>query len=142
MAMTDMKDNAAILGNTALMTVDDQYIVNQRVGLLRSNGYKKTSYAYIYLLTNSFDFLKDLRSRANSGVQVNLSSSEIKSSPIWIASKDVNEEFNSLTEPLLTMIMNNDIENQRLAELRDTLLPKLMSGELNVSDIELQADKF
>lgn len=51
MAMTDMKDNVAILGNTALMAVDDQYIVNQRVGLLRSNGYKSTSYAYIYLLT-------------------------------------------------------------------------------------------
>ena len=137
MAMTDMKDNVAILGNTALMTVDNQYIVNQRVGLLRSNGYKNTSYAYIYLLTNSFDFLRDLRSRANSGVQVNLSSTEIKNSPVWIASENINEEFNSLTEPLLTMIMNNDNENQRLAEIRDTLLPKLMSGELDVSDIEL-----
>ncbi len=136
MAMTDMKDNVAILGNTALMTVDNQYIVNQRVGLLRSNGYKNTSYAYIYLLTNSFDFLKDLRSRANSGVQVNLSSTEIKNSPVWIASENINEEFNSLTEPLLTMIMNNDNENQRLAELRDTLLPKLMSGELDVSEID------
>ncbi len=137
MAMTDMKDNVAILGNTALMTVDSQYIVNQRVGLLRSNGYKSTSYAYIYLLTNSFDFLKDLRSRANSGVQVNLSSSEIKTSPVWIATDEVNKEFNALTEPLLSMIMANDIENQRLADLRDALLPRLMSGELDVSDIDL-----
>ena len=137
MAMTDMKDNVAILGNTALMTLDNQYIVNQRVGLLRSNGYKGTSYAYIYLLTNSFDFLKDLRSRANSGVQVNLSSNEIKNSPVLIASNAVNEEFNALTEPLLIMIMANDIENQRLATLRDTLLPKLISGELDVSSLEL-----
>jgi len=137
MAMTDMKDNVAILGNTALMTVDNQYIVNQRVGLLRSNGYKSTSYAYIYLLTNSFDFLKDLRSRANSGVQVNLSSSEIKASPIWIATDEVNKEFNALTEPLLSMIMTNDTENQRLADLRDTLLPRLMSGELDVSNLDI-----
>ena len=137
MAMTDMKDNVAILGNTALMTVDNQYIVNQRVGLLRSNGYKSTSYAYIYLLTNSFDFLKDLRSRANSGVQVNLSSTEIKASPVWIATDAVNKEFNSLTEPLLTMIMTNDIENQRLASIRDTLLSQLMSGELDVSELSL-----
>ena len=137
MAMTDMKDNVAILGNTALMTVDDQYIVNQRVGLLRSNGYKSTSYAYIYLLTNSFDFLKDLRSRANSGVQVNLSSSEIKASPVWIATDEVNKEFNALTEPLLSMIMSNDIENQRLAGLRDILLPRLMSGELDVSNLDI-----
>ena len=137
MAMTDMKDNVAILGNTALMTVDDQYIVNQRVGLLRSNGYKSTSFAYIYLLTNSFDFLNNLRSRANRGVQVNLSSAEIKSSPIWIATDAVNKEFNSLTEPLLTMIMANDIENQKLADMRDSLLPRLMSGEIDVSDLDL-----
>lgn len=135
MAMTDMKDNVAILGNTALMTVDNQYIVNQHVGLLRSNKYKSSSYAYIYLLTNSFDFLKDLRSRANSGVQVNLSSSEIKSSPIWIASDEDNKEFNALVEPLLNIIMTNDIVNQKLSELRDSLLPKLMSGELDVSNI-------
>lgn len=137
MAMTDMKDNVAILGNTALMAVDDQYIVNQRVGLLRSNGYKSTSYAYIYLLTNSLKFLKDLRSRANSGVQVNLSSNEIKDSSVWIANDEVNEEFNALTEPLLSMIMTNDIENQKLIDLRDTLLPKLMSGELDVSNLNL-----
>lgn len=137
MAMTDMKDNVAILGNTALMAVDNQYIVNQRVGLLRSNGYKSTSFAYIYLLTNSFDFLKNLRRRANSGVQVNLSSFEIKNSPLWIAPDSVNNEFNALTEPLLSMIMANDIENQKLAELRDTLLPKLISGELDVSNISL-----
>ena len=137
MAMTDMKDNVAILGNTALMTVDDQYIVNQRVGLLRSNGYRSTSYAYIYLLTNSFDFLKDLRSGANSGVQVNLSSAEIKASPVWIATDAANKEFNSLTEPLLSMIMANDIENQKLASIRDTLLPQLMSGELDVSNLDI-----
>lgn len=136
MAMTDMKDNVAILGNTALMTVDNQYIVNQRVGLLRSNGYRSTSYSYIYLLTNSFDFLKDLRSRANSGVQVNLSSTEIKDSPVLIATDDVNKEFNSLTEPLLSMIMTNDIENQKLAKIRDALLPQLMSGELDVSRLD------
>ena len=137
MAMTDMKDNVAILGNTALMTVDDQDIANQRVGILRSNGYKNTSYAYIYLLTNSFEFLKDLRSRANSGVQVNLSSKEIINSPVWIATEDVNKEFNSLAEPLLSMIMANDSENQRLSDLRETLLPQLISGELDVSDVNI-----
>lgn len=118
------------------MTVDNQYIVNQCVGLLRNNGYKGTSYAYIYLLTNSFDFLKDLRSRANSGVQVNLSFAETKTSPVWIVSDAVNEEFNALTEPLLSMIMANDIENQKLADMRDALLPRVMSGELDVSGLD------
>ena len=137
MAMTDMKDNVAILGNTAIMPLDNEYIVNQRVGHLRANGYKGVTYPFIYLLTNSTDFLVDLRSRANSGVQVNLSSSEIKASQTVLPSEEVNNAFSEITLPIFEIIINNQLENQRLAQLRDTLLPKLMSGELDVSDIEI-----
>ena len=137
MAMTDMKDNVAILGNTAVMPLDNEYIVNQRVGHLRTNGYKGVTYPFIYLLTNSTDFLVDLRSRANSGVQVNLSSSEIKASQTVLPSEEVNNAFSEITLPMFEIIINNQLENQRLAQLRDTLLPKLMSGELDVSAVEL-----
>lgn len=137
MAMTDMKDNVAILGSTAVMPLDNEYIVNQRVGHLRTNGYKGVTYPFIYLLTNSTDFLVDLRSRANSGVQVNLSSSEIKASQTVLPSEEVNNAFSEITLPMFEIIINNQLENQRLAQLRDTLLPKLMSGELDVSDIDL-----
>ena len=137
MAMTDMKDNVAILGNTAVMPLDNEYIVNQRVGHLRANGYKGVTYPFIYLLTNSTDFLVDLRSRANSGVQVNLSSSEIKASQTVLPSEEVNNAFSEITLPMFEIIINNQLENQQLAQLRDTLLPKLMSGELDVSNIEL-----
>lgn len=137
MAMTDMKDNVAILGNTAVMPLDNEYIVNQRVGHLRANGYKGVTYPFIYLLTNSTDFLVDLRSRANSGVQVNLSSSEIKASQTVLPSEEVNNAFSEITLPMFEIIINNQLENQRLAQLRNTLLPKLMSGELDVSDIEI-----
>ena len=137
MAMTDMKDNVAILGNTAIMPLDDEYIVNQRVGHLRANGYKGVTYPFIYLLTNSTDFLVDLRSRANSGVQVNLSSSEIKASQTVLPSEEVNNAFSEITLPIFEIIINNQLENQRLAQLRDVLLPRLMSGELDVSHIDL-----
>lgn len=137
MAMTDMKDNVAILGNTAIMPLDNEYIVNQRVGHLRANGYKGVTYPFIYLLTNSTDFLVDLRSRANSGVQVNLSSSEIKTSQTVLPSEKVNTSFSEITLPMFETIISNQLENQRLVQLRDTLLPKLMSGELDVSDIDL-----
>lgn len=137
MAMTDMKDNVAILGNTAVMPLDNEYIVNQRVGHLRANGYKGVTYPFIYLLTNSTDFLVDLRSRANSGVQVNLSSSEIKASQTVLPSEDINNAFSEITLPMFEFIINNQLENQRLAQLRDTLLPKLISGELDVSDTDL-----
>ena len=137
MAMTDMKDNVAILGNTAIMPIDNEYIVNQRVGHLRANGYKGITYPFIYLLTNSTDFLIDLRSRANSGVQVNLSSAEIKNSKTFLPSEKVNKAFSEITLPMFETIISNQLENQRLSQLRDTLLPKLMSGDLDVSDIDI-----
>ena len=83
------------------------------------------------------DFLIDLRSRANSGVQVNLSSAEIKASQTVLPSEKVNTAFSEITLPMFEAIISNQLENQRLAQLRDALLPKLMSGELDVSNIDL-----
>ncbi|MGI5110787.1 restriction endonuclease subunit S [Treponema putidum] len=137
MAMTDMKDNVAILGNTAVMAVDNQYLLNQRVGLLRCNGKYEISYPYIYLLTNSKDFLQDLRSRANSGVQVNLSSAAIKESSIIIPSRSTNIKFNQIVKPMFEITFKNNMEIDRLTSLRDTLLPKLISGEIDISNIEI-----
>lgn len=46
------------------------------------------------------------------------------------------DSFDSITAPMIEQIVNNRLQNKRLAVLRDTLLPKLMSGELDVSDID------
>ena len=46
-------------------------------------------------------------------------------------------EFTELVEPIFKLILLNQKENNRLSNLRDTLLPKLMSGELDVSNIDL-----
>ncbi|MBE5713543.1 MAG: restriction endonuclease subunit S, partial [Ruminococcaceae bacterium] len=45
--------------------------------------------------------------------------------------------YDELVSPLFALMKGNEEENRRLSELRDTLLPKLMSGELDVSNIEL-----
>lgn len=47
------------------------------------------------------------------------------------------DNFDSITDPMIEQIVNNRLQNKRLVVLRDTLLPKLMSGELDVSDIDL-----
>lgn len=47
------------------------------------------------------------------------------------------DSFDSITAPMVEKIVNNSLQNKRLAVLRDTLLPKLMSGELDVSNIDL-----
>lgn len=132
MAMTDMKGNVAILGNTAIMPVDDKYIVNQRVGLLRAKKDLNIDYPYLYLLTNDHDFLMDLRSRANSGVQVNLSSTAIKESEVNIAPKEIYKHFNDVVLPLFEKILANQQENQKLVNIRNTLLPKLLNGEIEI----------
>ena len=46
-------------------------------------------------------------------------------------------QFDEITTPMIEQIVNNRLENKRLSFLRDTLLPKLMSGELDVSGIDL-----
>ena len=135
MCMTDMKDSMSLLGHTALMNEDEKYIVNQRVGLIRSNNYLSVGYPYLYLLTNSKPFIEDLRNRANSGVQVNLSTSEIKNSKIIIPSESINKEFDALVLPLYEKMFSIIRENTSLEQLRNALLPKLMSGELDVTNL-------
>jgi type I restriction enzyme S subunit len=136
MSMTDMKDNMTILGHTALMNENEKYIVNQRVGLLRVNNSKNIGYPFIYLLTNSKDYIDSLRSQANSGVQVNLSTNAIKSSKVITPPSDVNLRFNIACLPLFEKINETSKENQTLTQFRDTLLPKLISGEVRLKEFE------
>jgi type I restriction enzyme S subunit len=134
MSMTDMKDNMTILGHTALINENDKYIVNQRVGLIRPLNEMNIGYPYLYITTNSREFIEKLRSQANSGVQVNLSTQAIKEAKILAPIKSVNNEFNEIVLPLFQKINQNLIENQTLIKQRDTMLPKLISGELKLKD--------
>ena len=57
--------------------------------------------------------------------------------PILIPSGEKLDEFEALVSPMDAAIRNNYDEIYRLEQLRDSLLPQLMSGELDVSDIDL-----
>ena len=114
MAMTDMKENVALLGHTALMDIADKYIVNQRVGLLRSNGYLGISPYQIYLLTNNPIFLRELRRHAHIGVQVNLSKEDIINSRVIFAPEEINRAFTHKIKPLFDYISLNNAEILKL----------------------------
>ncbi|MBU5432305.1 restriction endonuclease subunit S [Intestinimonas sp. MSJ-38] len=62
---------------------------------------------------------------------------QIMTYPIYLPSADELAKFNSIAIPALTQMECSRLENTRLTALRDALLPKLMSGELDVSAIEL-----
>ena len=51
---------------------------------------------------------------------------------ITLPTEEILDKFDELTEPILDQIVANRLENRRLAELRDTLLPKLMNGEISI----------
>lgn len=57
--------------------------------------------------------------------------------PVPIPPDDVVDEFCSIVSPLYDLIGTNTLENQKLAGVRDSLLPKLMSGEIDVSDLNI-----
>ena len=69
--------------------------------------------------------------------QTELPRDMVKAMPINIPSDDVLEKFNDFIEPMALTMYRNIEENERLAELRDTLLPRLMSGEIRVPDTDL-----
>lgn len=132
MSMTDMKNNVRLLGHTALMDKDNRYFINQRVGIIRS--LMDFEWMYIYPLTNSSEFIDTLRSKANSGVQVNLSTESIKNMVIQYPSETQMDNYLKVVNPIFEKIFNLETENSILTQLRDTLLPKLMTGELSVTD--------
>ena len=140
MSMTDMKDNVRLLGHTALFYEQNvKFLVNQRVGHIKAKK-EITNYPYIYCLTNNKTFLNEIRKRANSGVQVNLSTDGIKTTPTIMPPLSLMAKFGSLSKPKFERIFNSFKENQTLAELRDILLPKLMSGEIQVKDAERKVE--
>lgn len=69
--------------------------------------------------------------------QPKFNKTDFKNLPIYLPPDDSLEHFHLSVKPMFELIAKNNVENQRLSALRDTLLPKLMSGELDVSDIEL-----
>ena len=62
---------------------------------------------------------------------------QIMTYPVALPSDEEIIEFNSLAFPILAQIHSNRSENKRLSTVRDSLLPKLMSGEIDVSNIRL-----
>lgn len=62
---------------------------------------------------------------------------QIMTYPVTLPSNEELEEFNAIALPALEQIHSNRVENKSLSAMRDTLLPKLMSGELDVSDIDI-----
>ena len=98
----------------------------------------KTNYSpyYIYVMMNTMAETINKLGQAGSTI-VNLNKTQFGKMEVMIPSLSVMADFDEIVEPMFNAILSNQIENIRLSDLRDSLLPKLMSGELDVSDLEI-----
>ena len=95
----------------------------------------KFSNEYLYLY---FRHIRDnLVALGNGSVFTNLKTDILKNYPTNLPTGDVLSKFDEVIKPMFSMILSKTRESKRLMEIRDSLLPKLMSGELDVSDIDL-----
>ena len=62
---------------------------------------------------------------------------ELSKAKVLVPPKDEYDRIGDLLRPIYDMIISNRLENRKLASLRDELLPKLMSGEIDVSDLSI-----
>jgi type I restriction enzyme S subunit len=92
-------------------------------------------YENYFDLFRKTDFFKDsVASLAIGGVRQSLSYDDLSLIETIIPSKNIVEKFNNLYNQMKKTIKANKLENSRLSLLRDTLLPRLMSGELEVPE--------
>lgn len=82
-------------------------------------------------------YLKQLHISGTGTTQQQLTVPDFKKTEILVPSKCVVDDFSEKVTPLFEKMWSNQEENLRLTEIRDTLLPKLMSGELDVSEINI-----
>lgn len=110
---------------------NDETYINQRVGkfFLGNNPLEKLPFVFCLLSDNRNR--KKLTTMGQGSAQPNISGSDIESI-IAVYSNNVIESFNEICYPIFDLILTKQEENLRLSTLRDTLLPKLMSGQIKL----------
>lgn len=96
---------------------------------------KDTHQLLVYFYT--LKVVDRLKHKASGAVFDAITTRDFESEIIMKLSDDDAKAFLDVAEPIYQAVLSNSIENLRLAALRDSLLPKLMSGEIDVSDIQL-----
>lgn len=109
------------------------------IGCIAQNvvGFRSKGISPLYLYQYLNYIKNDLVAYNIGSVQPSIKVTHIIKHPIYIPSEERVEEFDELARSVTEQIYSNSKENESLKTLRDTLLPKLMSGEIDVSGIQL-----
>ncbi len=103
--------------------------------MLRPKDNRLTYYLYIWF---KWSYGQNLIQGIKGGsAQPKFNKTDFKSLPIIIPQGKLLDKFSDIMTPIFNSIEKNNEENKFLIQLRDTLLPKLMSGEIDVSNVEI-----
>ena len=111
---------------------DGAMTTNEAIAHFKTDKSEITEYLYCYLKGFNYQTMGNTSSIATA-----VNSKIIKAMPFIVPADDELAEFHAFAEPAFAMIKANQRENARLSDLRDSLLPRLMSGEIDVCDIQL-----
>ena len=113
-------------GYPILQYVEGKFWVNNHAHILTGkNGFSVEMLYLLFSLTN-------VKDKVTGAVQQKISQGNLTSIDIIIPSLEFCIKFNGLIQPIFSQIRSNRKENENLTSLRDTLLPKLMNGEIEV----------
>ncbi|PQO33288.1 restriction endonuclease subunit S [Blastopirellula marina] len=125
----------APLGELYYLATDSRICLSQRLYGIRANPSVCTP-AYLYYWLSSEESQFDLDSRATGTTVVGIRQSELRKVRVLIPSLEIQHRFHEILTQILNQIDSLEKQSIALANTRDTLLPKLLSGEVRVSDAE------
>ena len=111
---------------------DGAMATNEAIAHFKTDKPEINEYLYCYLKDFNYQTMG-----STSSIATAVNSKIIKAMPFVVPTDAELVTFHSATAPMFEMIKTRQRENTRLAELRDSLLPKLMSGEVDVSAVQL-----
>ena len=118
-------------------TLNNVMYVNQPFWSVDTMFYTEMRLPNVAKFVYHFVKAKDLASMNAGSAVPSMTTDILNAMEVTIPSASALEAFESLVAPMYRAMQENDIQSSKLSELRDALLPKLMSGEIDVSDIQL-----
>ena len=97
---------------------------------------KKMQFSFLYQYLNSTEFLTKIESMASGSVQKNFGPVHLKQIELLYPPIHLITHYETICRPLLETMMQSRSQNDFLSQFRDTLLPKLISGEIRVPEAE------
>lgn len=125
------------MGEMYYLASDEKYCLSQRLYALRANT-DLISSAFLYFWLLSPYAKSDMNGRATGTTVVGIRQSELRKVKVLTPSKNICDLFNEKVKANLKQIALNNNKSVNLAQIRDTLLSKLLSGEIDVSGLQIE----